>query len=118
MKENFKIINLTKDLIDKFDNYLTNFPNRDIELKKNLYNSAYEMLKLLFECNSTNDMKLRVNLQDRIVSNVKFLDFLICRCYKRQIINHKRYLKFGEDLEYIYASLIKWKAITIKAISN
>lgn len=117
MKENFKIINLTKYLLDKFDKYLTNFPNKDIELKKDIYTTSYEMLKLLYECNSSNDLKLRVVLQDKLVSYVKFLDFMISRCYKKQIINQKRYLKFGEDLEYIYASLIKWKATTVKSIS-
>lgn len=117
MKENFKIINLTKDLLDKFDKYLTNFPNKDIELKRNIYNSSYEMLKLLYECNSTIDLKLRVSLQDKIVSNIKFIDFMINRCYKNQIINQKRYIKFGEDLEYIYASLLKWKTTTIKSVS-
>ena len=74
MKENFKIINLTKDLLDKFDKYLTNFPNKDIELKKDIYTTSYEMLKLLYECNSSNDLKLRVVLKDKLVSYVKFCE--------------------------------------------
>ena len=39
MKDKFYIINLIKKLIQDFDKYLTNFPHKDIELKKEMKNN-------------------------------------------------------------------------------
>lgn len=109
MKENFRIINLVKEMIENFDKYLINFPHKDIELKRNLYETSYHLLKLLYECNSTTNLDLKTTLQDKIIADIKFIDFTICRSFKRQIINEKRYIKFGTSLGYIYASVLKWK---------
>lgn len=41
MKDKFYITNLIKNLICDFDKYLDNFPNREIEIKRNIMNTSY-----------------------------------------------------------------------------
>ncbi len=36
MKDKFYVIELVKKLTDNFDKYLTNFPHKEIELKKEI----------------------------------------------------------------------------------
>ena len=59
MKDKFYIINLIKKLIQDFDKYLTNFPHKDIELKKEIMNTSYEMLKITYEANITYNQEKR-----------------------------------------------------------
>ena len=59
MKDKFYIINLIKKLIQDFDKYLTNFPHKDIELKKEIMNTSYEMLKITYEANITYNKEKR-----------------------------------------------------------
>ena len=53
MNDNFNITNLIKKLIIDFDKYLINFPNKDIELKREIFNTSYNMLKITYEANTT-----------------------------------------------------------------
>lgn len=63
MKDKFYIINLIKKLIIDFDKYLINFPHKDIELKKEIMNTSYEMLKETYEANVTYNNEKRIDLQ-------------------------------------------------------
>lgn len=108
-KDKFIIINLIKELINNFDKYLTNFPHESIELKKNIMNTSYEMLKITYEANHTYDINKRIDIQDKLISNIKYLDFLINQCYDKKIINNKKYLRFGENLEYLLRYLFAWR---------
>ena len=54
--DKFHIINLIKDLILAVENNLTNFPKSEIELKKNIRNSSYDMLLIAYEANVTVDL--------------------------------------------------------------
>lgn len=108
-KDKFIIINLIKELINNFDKYLTNFPHEFIELKKNIMNTSYEMLKITYEANNTYDINKRIDIQDKLISDIKYLDFLINQCYDKKIINSKKYLRFGENLEYLLRYLFAWR---------
>ena len=107
--EKFIIINLIKELIDSFDKYLTNFPKSEIELKRYIYDTCYEMLKLTYEANTTFDNIKRVDFQDKIIADIKYLDYLINKCYDKKIINSKKYLRFGNLLEKILRYTISWQ---------
>ena len=109
MKDKFYIINLIKKLIQDFDKYLTNFPHKDIELKKEIMNTSYEILKITYEANITYNKEKRIDIQDKIISNIKYLDFLINNCYDKQIINSKKYLRFGENLDYLSKYINGWR---------
>lgn len=110
--EKFKIVNMVKDLIANIDKNLTNFPKKEIELKKNIKDVAYNFLLILYEGNVTENIERRIEIQEKAIAKVKYLDFLINVCYDKQIINGKKYIKFGESLEEIIRYIIAWKNAT------
>lgn len=113
MKDNnFIIINVIKKLIKDFDDYLTNFPHKEIELKKEIIDTSLNMLKITIEANTTYNIEKRIDIQDKIIANVKYLDFLVNRCYEKKIINSKKYLRFGENLDYLLRYVFAWKKKT------
>ena len=108
-KSKFYIVTLVQNIIIDFDKYLTNFPHIYIELKKEIMNTSYEMLKITIEANATYDNNKRMDIQDKIISYIKYLDFLVNSCYDKKIINSKRYLKFGENLDYLLRYALGWR---------
>lgn len=112
--EKFKIVNMVKDLIANIDKNLTNFPKKEIELKKNIKDTAYNLLLILYEGNVTENRERRIEIQEKAIAKVKYLDFLINICYDKQIINGKKYIKFGESLEEIIRYIVAWKNATKK----
>lgn len=107
--EKFKIINLIKNLIIAIDNNLVNFPKKEIELKQEIKRSAYELLEIVYESNITTNINKRENLQERAIAKLKYIDFLINVCYDKKIINGKKYLKFGENIDNIIRYIVAWK---------
>ena len=81
MKDNFIITKQIKNLISDFDRYLTNFPHKEIELKREIMNTSYEMLKITIEANTTYNNNNRTDIQDKIIYYIKYLDFLVHFCY-------------------------------------
>lgn len=43
-----------------------------------------------------------------IIAKIKFLDVLLNLCYDKQIINNKRYLKFGNKMDDILKFANGW----------
>lgn len=107
--EKFKIANLVKEWNLNIDKNLTNFPKKEIELKKNITNTSYNLLLIIYEANITTNLLKRNELQEKAIANIKYLDFLINICYDKQIINGKKYLKFGEKLDEIIRYIVAWK---------
>ena len=60
-KEKFEIANAIKKFISDLDKYLINFPHKEIELKKNIYNEAYLLLKEAYNANITYDKLQKEN---------------------------------------------------------
>lgn len=109
MKDKFYITNLIKELTNDFDKYLTNFPHKEIELKKAIMTTCYDMLKITYEANTTYDINKRIDIQDKIISYIKYLDYLVNCCYDKKIINSKKYLRFGERLDYLLRHVNAWR---------
>ena len=109
MKDKFYVIELIKKLTDNFDKYLTNFPHKEIELKKEIMFTSYQMIKISYEANTTFNLEKRIDIQDKLISYIKYLDYLINVCYNKHIVNSKRYLKFEESLDYLLRYVIKWR---------
>ena len=112
-KEKFVVINYIRELIVNIDKYLNNFPKKDIELKQQISNTSKEMLLIAYEANTTENKEKRIDLQEKLISRLKYLDFLINICYDKQIINGKKYLRFGENILYILKYTNGWKKSTI-----
>lgn len=107
--EKFKIVNLVKDLIISIDKNLDNFPHKQIELKHEIKKSSYKLLEIVYEGNITTNIEKRIDFQERAIAKLKYIDFLINVCYDKQIINNKKYLRFGENIENIIRYIVAWK---------
>lgn len=114
ISDKLKIIELIKDLIGAIDTYLINFPHKEIELKRSIKEITYNLLVITQEANVTSNLNKRLDLQEKAISMVKVLDYMISRCYEKEIINGKKYLKFGESLENILKYLVGWLNTTKK----
>ena len=108
-KEKFKVINFIRELIVNIDKNLDNFPKKDLEIKNRIRNASYDLLELTYEANATEDDKRRIELIDKSIAKIKIIDFLINLSYDKQIINNKRYLKFGVAMDEIIKYLIGWR---------
>ncbi len=111
--EKFKIANLLKEFIINIDNYLTNFPKKEIELKHKIKDNSYDLLLIIYEGNITTNIKRKQELQEKAIAKVKYIDFLINMCYDKEIINGKKYIKFGEKLDCILRYIVAWKNATV-----
>ncbi len=108
-EEKFKVINFIRKLVLNLDSLLDNFPKKDIEIKNRLRNNSYDLLELAYQANMTVDKEKREEILDLTLAKVKIIDFLVNLCYDKQIINSKKYVKFGDSLEDINKYLIGWK---------
>lgn len=106
-KEKFKVIDFIREFIIYVDSYMDNFPRKDIEIKNRIRNTSYDLLEIAYMANQTKENKEKYI--DKIVVKVKLLDFLLNLCYDKQIINNKRYVKFGEKLDDILKFSSGWR---------
>ena len=108
-KEKFKLINFIRELVVYIDNNLDNFPKKDIELKNRIRNTSYDLLEISYMANTTQDNVYKEKLIEQIITKIKMIDFLLNICYDKQIINSKKYVKFGSKLDDIIKYATGWK---------
>lgn len=113
-EEKFKILNYIRELIVNIDKNMENFPKKDIELKNRIRNNSYDLLELAYKANSTTNIENKQTLLEEIIAKIKIIDFLLNLCYDKQIINSKRYVKFGEKIDDILKYTIGW----MKSLNN
>ena len=113
-QEKFKVVNLIKELIVYIDEKLINFPKKEIELKHKIKEVSYDLLLNMYKANNTSDLRYKIELQENCIAYIKFLDFMFNLCYEKQIINGKKYVKFGERLDMIVRYIVGWKNVTIQ----
>lgn len=106
-EEKFKVINFIRELVIYIDKYLDNFPKKDIEIKNRIRNLSYDLLELAYKANITKGNKN--DYINDIIAKIKVLDFLLNLCYDKEIINIKRYTKFGKKLDDILKYSIGWQ---------
>lgn len=107
-EEKFKIIQYIRELIINIDNNLDNFPKKDIELKNRIRSTSYDLLEIAYEANTIKEKEEKIKLLYKLVAKLKIIDFLINICYDKQIINDKRYFKFGERIDDISKFTTGW----------
>ena len=108
-EEKFKVINFIRELIVYIDKYLTNFPKKEIEIKNRIRNESYDLLELSYKANIIRDDNKKIELIEDVIAKIKVIDFLLNLCYDKQIINNKKYVKFGEKLDDILKYALGWK---------
>ena len=50
-EEKFKILQFIREFIVRVENELENFPKKDIEIKKRIKDTSYELLELVYRAN-------------------------------------------------------------------
>lgn len=108
-EEKFKIIDYIRNLLIYIDKELDNFPKKDIEIKQRIRNTGFDLLELAYQANTTSKKENKKELIELIFAKVKILDFLLNLCYDKQIINSKKYVKFGAKLDDIVKYSVGWK---------
>lgn len=106
--EQFKIANKIKEYISRVDKLLDNFPKREIELKSKIMNTSYDLLHKAYRANVSTNKELKKALAEEMVADIKYIDFMLNMCYEKEIINAKKYVKFGEALDDIVRYIISW----------
>lgn len=107
-EEKFKVINFIRKLVVNLDNLLDNFPKKDIELKNRIRENSYDLLELAYEANVSTDNERKKVIIEKAIAKVKIIDFLVNICYDKQIINSKKYVKFGNSIDDITKYLSGW----------
>ena len=108
-QEKFKVIGFIRNLINNVDKNLENFTEKDIEIKNRIRNASYDLLKLAYEANTTEEITAKISIINKCIAKAKVIDFLVNLSYEKQIINNKRYIKFGESIDEIVKYLGGWK---------
>ena len=107
-EEEFKVIEYIRELLIAIDKNMDNFPKKDIEIKNRIRNTSYDLLEIAYEANSTTDVANKKDLLEKAIAKIKIIDFLLNLCYDKQIINQKRYFKFGDRMDDIIKYINGW----------
>lgn len=107
-EEKFKVIQFIRELIVYIDRNLENFPKKDIEIKNRLRNVSYDLLELAYLANITRNINKKMELLEEIIAKIKIIDFLLNLCYEKEIINSKKYMKFGNKMDDILKYTLGW----------
>lgn len=113
-EEKFKVIDFIRKLIVDIDREFVNFPKKDIELKNRIRNNSYDLLELSYEANCTNNIENKKEILDKIIAKIKVIDFLLNMSYDKAIINNKKYLKLGNEMD----DIIKYTTGWIKSLNK
>lgn len=106
--EKFKIIEFIRQLIIAIDKEMENFPKKDNELKSRIRSNSYDILELIYEANSSQNVELKISLIQKILAKVKVIDFLLNLSYDREIIASKKYLKLANRIDDITKYATGW----------
>ena len=117
-EEKFKAIQFIRELIIYLDNMLENFPKKDLEISRAIKEEGYKMLKLGYLANVATDLKERKQNLEKIIVQIKLLDFFVNMAYDKKIINQKKYLKIGQKLDDIVRYVTGWLNATIETAKS
>lgn len=113
-EEKFKILQFIRELIYAIEKELSNFPKKDIEIKVRIRTSLYDMLEIAYEANTTQNIEIKKELIEKIISKVKVIDFLISMAHDNKLITDKKYCKLGLRL----GDIAKYSNSWLKNISQ
>ncbi len=100
-EEKFKVLQFIREFIIRVEDELENFPKKDIEIKRRIKDSSYDLLELVYRANMMDNITEKKYLLMRAIAKVKMVDFLINLSYDRGLLPQKRYIKLSEKLDDI-----------------
>lgn len=106
--EKFKVLQFIREFLIVIDKNMENFPKKDIELKNRIRMNSYDLLETAYEANSSQDVEYKRKLLNKMLAQIKVIDFLVNMSYDKKIITEKKYYKFGSKLDDITKYVIGW----------
>lgn len=106
--EKFKILQFIREFILMVDKYMDNYPKKDIELKNRIRTNSYDVLEIVYEANTLEDLEYKKKLLHKAIAKIKIIDFLLNLSYDKQIISEKKYYKFGNKMDDIVKYIVGW----------
>lgn len=109
MTSNFILLNNTSKTNDYINKVLVNCPNKEVVLKNKLEFCLYKSIELIFYY-KINKGRIRIKYIKELIVNYSMIDYYIGICYKKKIINKKKYeviCKYLLELRKISYGLLK-----------
>lgn len=103
MKNEFLIVKNIKEFIVSLDNFLSNYPRKEYELRNRLVNTSYDLLELVYQSNYKKNSNFNI-----ILSKISMLNFYLELSFKKKIINEKRVMNMSNRLLVIRKMIYKW----------
>lgn len=115
-KEDYKNLNRYTEFYEKANKYvnckkridiISEFLMENIETKNitkvlsEMEEIMYERREISYEANVTENIELKKNLLNKIISKIKVIDFLLNLSYDKKLITEKKYYKLGQRLDDI-----------------
>lgn len=122
-KEYYKNLNRYTEFYEKTNKYvnckkridiISEFLMENIETKNitkvlsEMEEIMYERREISYEANVTENIELKKNLLNKIISKIKVIDFLLNLSYDKKLITEKKYYKLGQRLDDIIKYISGW----------
>ena len=107
--EKFKVIDFIRMFIKSISINLDSFPKQEIELKERIKNNSYDILEIAYEANCCEDVELKINLINKMLSKIKVIDFLLDLAVDINVLPNKKYMKLANRLGDIEKYSASWK---------
>lgn len=106
--EKFKVIEFIRQLLIMIDKELENFPKKEIELKNRIKTNSFDILELSYEANSMEDVKIKIQLLQKVLAKIKVIDFLLNLSLDKDMMSSKKYLKLANKIDDITKYTVGW----------
>ena len=104
MKENLIIARDVRKTIKYIEANIYNFPNSYRDLKNNIINSCYEILRLVYTAN----IEQEIIYKKKAIVEIKMLNFFLSQALDKELITKKKFLSYGKHLENIHNMIYSW----------
>lgn len=116
-QEKFKVIDYIRIFIKAMSENLENFPKKEYEIKEKIKQNSYDILEIAYEANSSEDIKLKITLINKMLAKVKLIDFLLDLAVDMNLLPNKKYLKLANRLADIEKYSRGWMGQIQKALN-
>lgn len=104
LNDNLLIARDLKKTIKYVEKNVYNFPNKYKDLKSNIINSCYDMLRYVYRANIDQNKEYK----KMAMVEIKMLNFYLSQAMDKDIITKKKFLSYGKHLDNVYGMLSSW----------
>ena len=116
-QEKFKVIDHIRIFIKAMSINLDNFPKKEYEIKERIKQNSYDILEIAYEANCSEDIKLKIELINKMLAKIKIVDYLLDLAVDMTLLPNKKYLKLANRLADIEKYSRGWMSQIKKSIN-